>query len=77
MAAKALAARLSRCPLFSPGALQIGSLRRGGQWRKYYRGIPTKKGFDRDEYPPAMSDEGGKGADVRYVRRAENLAPAP
>jgi len=29
------------------------------------RGIPTKKGFDRDEYPPAMSDEGGKGADVR------------
>ena len=36
------------------------------------RGIPTKKGFDRDEYPPAMSDEGGKGADVRYVRSAEN-----
>ena len=40
--------------------------------RASLRGIPTKKGFDRDEYPPAMSDEGGKGADVRYVRSAEN-----
>lgn len=35
-------------------------------------GIPTKPGFDRDEYPPAMSDEGGEGASVRYVRSAEN-----
>ena len=31
------------------------------------RGIPTKEGYDRDEYPPAMSDEGGKGAHIRYV----------
>lgn len=36
------------------------------------RGIPTRKGYDRDEYPPAMSREGGKGADVRYVKSAEN-----
>jgi hypothetical protein len=36
------------------------------------KGIPTKRGYDRDEYPPAMSAEGGKGADVRYVRSAEN-----
>lgn len=36
------------------------------------RGIPTKPGYDRDEYPPAMSREGGQGADVRYVRSAEN-----
>jgi hypothetical protein len=34
--------------------------------------IPTKRGYDRDEYSPAMSDEGGKGADVRYVLSAEN-----
>jgi hypothetical protein len=40
--------------------------------RASLKGIPTKPGFDRDEYPPAMSDEGGKGADVRYVRSAEN-----
>src|ERR1700742_2359867 len=30
-------------------------------------GWPTKSGYDRDEYPPAMSREGGYGADVRYV----------
>lgn len=36
------------------------------------KGIPTKKGYDRDEYPPAASREGGKGADVRYVISAEN-----
>jgi hypothetical protein len=35
-------------------------------------GISTKPGYDRDEYPPAMSDEGGKGADVHYVVRREN-----
>jgi hypothetical protein len=40
--------------------------------RASLRGIPTRPGYDRDEYPPAMSDEGGKGADVRYVVSAEN-----
>jgi Deoxyribonuclease NucA/NucB len=36
------------------------------------RGIPTKEGFDRDEYPPAIADEGGKGASVRYIKSVEN-----
>jgi hypothetical protein len=36
------------------------------------KGIPTKPDYDRDEFPPAMSDEGGKGADVRFVLSAEN-----
>lgn len=36
------------------------------------RGIPTKHGFDRDEYPPAMSREGGTDAHVRYVPSADN-----
>lgn len=35
-------------------------------------GIPTKKGFDRDEYPPAMSREGGEGANVKYVPSKDN-----
>ena len=35
------------------------------------RGIPTRRGFDRDEYPPALSDEGGRGAHVRYVKSSE------
>lgn len=36
------------------------------------RGIPTREGYDRDEYPPAASEEGGAGADIRYVKSAEN-----
>jgi hypothetical protein len=36
------------------------------------RGIPTKRGFDRDEYPPAASAEGGRGADVEYVESSDN-----
>jgi hypothetical protein len=35
-------------------------------------GWPTRPGFDRDEYPPAMSREGGTGADIRYVPPADN-----
>jgi hypothetical protein len=47
------------------------------------RGIPTKPGFDRDEYPPAVGRGRGPGltrgvnpvgwmADVQYVPSAEN-----
>jgi hypothetical protein len=36
------------------------------------RGIPTKRGYDRDEYPPAMFDEGGKGASVKYIDPSDN-----
>jgi len=40
--------------------------------RDSLRGIPTKKGFDRDEYPMAMMGEGGKGASVRYINPKDN-----
>ena len=33
---------------------------------------PPRSGFDRDEYPPAMSREGGTGADVRYIDPSDN-----
>jgi len=36
------------------------------------RGMPTKPGFDRDEYPPAVFAEGGKGASVRYIPANDN-----
>jgi hypothetical protein len=39
---------------------------------KSLRGIPTKDGYDRDEWPMAMCDEGGKGADVAYVKSSDN-----
>ncbi len=40
--------------------------------RESLRGIPTKPLYDRDEYPPAVSREGGYRADVRYVPSADN-----
>ena len=33
---------------------------------------PPRSGFDRDEYSPAMSREGGAGADVRYIDPSDN-----
>jgi hypothetical protein len=36
------------------------------------RGIPTRDGHDRDEYPMAMSAEGGEGASVRHIPSADN-----
>jgi len=35
-------------------------------------GIPTKDGYDRDEWPMAMCEEGGEGADVAYVESSDN-----
>jgi hypothetical protein len=33
---------------------------------------PPRAGFDRDEYSPAVSFEGGAGADVRYIDPSDN-----
>lgn len=55
-----------------PRVLHIRRYEGPANRRASLRGIPTKKGYDRDEYPPAMTDEGGKGASVRYVLSGEN-----
>ena len=34
--------------------------------------VPTKRGYDRDEYPLAMCKEGGTGADIRYIKPSDN-----
>ncbi|WP_442956111.1 NucA/NucB deoxyribonuclease domain-containing protein [Paenibacillus sp. MMO-177] len=34
--------------------------------------IPTKKGYDRDEWPMAMCKEGGEGADIEYISPSDN-----
>lgn len=34
--------------------------------------IPTKKGYDRDEWPMAMCREGGEGADIEYISPSDN-----
>jgi hypothetical protein len=36
------------------------------------KGIPTKKGYDRDEWPMAMCKEGGVGADIEYITPSDN-----
>lgn len=36
------------------------------------KGIPTKKGYDRDEWPMAMCREGGEGADIEYIKPSDN-----
>lgn len=34
--------------------------------------VPTKKGYDRDEWPMAMCQEGGEGADIAYIKPSDN-----
>lgn len=36
------------------------------------KGIPTKAGYDRDEWPMAMCAEGGSGADIKYIDPSDN-----
>ena len=40
--------------------------------REALSGTPTRKGADRDEYPPAMFKEGGKGSSTEYVNPSDN-----
>ncbi|MDN4074020.1 NucA/NucB deoxyribonuclease domain-containing protein [Fictibacillus terranigra] len=35
-------------------------------------GYPAKTGYDRDEWPMAMCEEGGYGADIRYISPSDN-----
>ncbi|MBY9078259.1 DNA-entry nuclease [Paenibacillus sp. HN-1] len=36
------------------------------------KGVPAKKRYDRDEWPMAMCKEGGSGADIAYIKPADN-----
>lgn len=36
------------------------------------KGVPTKTGYDRDEWPMAMCAEGGAGADIKYIAPSDN-----
>lgn len=36
------------------------------------KGIETVPGKDRDEYPPAMFNEGGEGASVKHISQSDN-----
>jgi len=59
----------------SKGASSICTIEREGaeENRKLsLKGVPTKKKYDRDEWPMAMCREGGNGADVAYVKSSDN-----
>lgn len=40
--------------------------------RRAVRGTLTRPNYDRDEFPLAMTEEGGDGADIRYITPADN-----
>lgn len=40
--------------------------------RESLKGVETKPGLDRDEYPPAMFKEGGSGASVQHIDPSDN-----
>ncbi|MBJ2182535.1 hypothetical protein JC795_30620 [Pseudomonas veronii] len=48
-----------------PDTLIIDRANTASNRRESLRGIETKPGLDRDEYSPAMFQEGGQGASVR------------
>ena len=57
------------------GLPSILTVNRGGATQnraESLRGIPPRAGFDRDEYPPAVFKEGGKGASVKYIAPGDN-----
>ncbi|WP_332847348.1 two-partner secretion domain-containing protein [Pseudomonas lactucae] len=55
-----------------PGTLTIDRVNTASNRRDSLRGIETKPGLDRDEYPPAMFQEGGQGASVRHINPSDN-----
>jgi len=56
----------------APSTLTIGRPGAGTRRRESLKGTKRKKGLDRDEYPPAMFEEGGNGASVRPISPSDN-----
>lgn len=56
----------------SPRILHLERDQANDRRRASLSGIPTRTGFDRDEYPPAASIEGGSSADVAYIDPTDN-----
>ncbi|WP_305827842.1 excalibur calcium-binding domain-containing protein [Cohnella sp. LGH] len=57
------------------GYSSVCTIDRGGaedNRKQSLAGIDTRKGYDRDEWPMAMCQEGGKGASVAYVESRDN-----
>lgn len=55
-----------------PKVLTINRKGAAANRREALRGTSTQSGKDRDEYPPAMFEEGGGGASVRHIGSSDN-----
>lgn len=55
-----------------PSTLTVDRAGAAARRREALKGTPTRKGTDRDEYPPAMFSEGGKGSSKEYVHPSDN-----
>ncbi|PIE97117.1 DNA-entry nuclease [Bacillus fungorum] len=57
------------------GHSEVCTIDRGGAAERRKLSLapyPSKKGYDRDEWPMAMCKEGGKGAHIQYISPADN-----
>lgn len=55
-----------------PGVLTVDRPGAAGRRRSSTTGTPPQAGKDRDEYPPAMTQQGGQGASVRPISPSDN-----
>jgi RHS repeat-associated protein len=55
-----------------PDVLTVRRPGASGRRAEATAGTPTKAGTDRDEYPPAVTAEGGRGASVRNIPSSDN-----
>ncbi len=55
-----------------PNTITISRTDAKANRRAAMQGTPVKAGKDRDEYPPAFSKEGGKGASVKHIDPKDN-----
>lgn len=56
----------------SPKILTVDRAGAAERRKAALQGKKTEPGKDRDEYPPAMTKEGGKGASVRNIEKSDN-----
>jgi hypothetical protein len=55
-----------------PDVLTVDRAGAADRRRQAIAGVPTQAGTDRDEYPPAVTAEGGSGASVRRIPSSDN-----
>ena len=55
-----------------PSTLTVDRAGASGRRAEALRGRGTRRGLDRDEYPPAVFREGGSGSSVRHINPGDN-----